>query len=452
MDDNLYLSTYEAALAVVATSMKKARLRIDTLIINSIIGGMLFTSGGMLHVLIEGTMPEIYKSNPGIIYLLQGLVWPIGLTYVVILGVDLFNSNILFFSAGLCRKAISVIDLIISWTISYAFNLVGTIFVCYVICHYSHATTSELYVQGSTEVILSKTSFSFVQNLIKAIAGNFYVCLAIYLQLMAKPIHVKFIMMVLPIFTFVSMGFTHSVADMYLLIIGLINKAPVSVGLVVWKVFIPGAIGNIIGGSFFGVVITYYLHIVVVERDRKELNLPNYEMKDEQPYINQDSRVIRQKKPQFEEEELTSEESSKSDLSPDDLQPKPYRKPSRPNVVRRSTSRNSSISVRSRKSPKNVFPVYGMRNGSKRERSIAGEIDDDAEDTDNENGAEYIGNQLARVITGRRNSRPDLEARPSRRSNIEIPSPIRDQESSNNIPEHSESSTFEQDLAESEKL
>ncbi|KGK32416.1 hypothetical protein JL09_g6977, partial [Pichia kudriavzevii] len=33
---------------------------------------------------------------------------------------------------------------------------------------------------------------------------------------MVKPLHVKFLMIFLPIFTFVSMGFSHAVADMFM--------------------------------------------------------------------------------------------------------------------------------------------------------------------------------------------------------------------------------------------
>lgn len=118
MDDNLYLTTYEAALAVVATAMKKARLRIDVLVINSLMGGMLFTTGGMLYDLIRAGFSGINETNPGVISLLQGICYPIGLFYVVILGVDLFNSNILFFSTALCRGAVSFLDLFISWFVS----------------------------------------------------------------------------------------------------------------------------------------------------------------------------------------------------------------------------------------------------------------------------------------------------------------------------------------------
>ncbi|RCK57839.1 hypothetical protein Cantr_06849 [Candida viswanathii] len=435
VDDNSYLTTYEAALAVVATAMKKARLRIDVLMLNSILGGMFFCTGGMLHVLIQGEFSGALENNPGVVSLLTGLMYPIGLFYVVILGVDLFNSNILFFSTGLCRGAISIWDLLISWIVSYWFNLVGNIFVCYVICTYSGITEQSALVTASLELLEQKVSFSFVQTFIKGIAGNFFVCLAIFLQLMAKPLHVKFLMMTLPVFTFVTFGFTHSVADMFMIIVGLINGAPVSVATAAWKLFVPAAIGNIIGGSFFGVVITWYLHIYVVEQDRKALDLPQYELRDEQPELNQDSRVVRQKKARFDEDVVQQEESADSDETrqedPQDFIPVPiYDDESIQLSVTKHDldSRSTTIPHCQQSFPEevrtlsdNLFPVYGMGEPLARERTIAGSYERPSrrgssdsyaysnDESEAEPEAEYIGSQLKRVFT-QRSRALDLEA------------------------------------------
>ncbi|KAK6458223.1 putative formate transporter 1 [Scheffersomyces xylosifermentans] len=465
MDESYYLTTHETALAVVATAMKKARLRIDTLILNSIMGGILFSTGGMLYVLVGSNCYGLNESNPGIVSLIQGALYPIGLFYVVIMGVDLFNSNILFFSAALCRNAVSILDLSISWMVSYWFNLVGNIFVCYVICHYSHVSQEASFVTGSMDIVVKKASFTFVENLIKAMAGNFFVSLAIYLQLMAKPLHVKFFMMALPIFSFVSMGFTHAVADMFIIIIGLINHAPVSVAEIAWKVFLPGALGNMIGGSFFGIVITWYLHLVVVERDQRELNLPKYEVRDEQPELGMDSRVVRQKPsmeeiindyPNIEEKLADSHESSDSNTS-SDFRPQQLFGPSKQSLelkpmMSRATgaTRFSTRSrVRSLKSPKNVFPVYGMGPPSKRDSIIAngryGQEEGNIDDTDiastysahigeeemEPRSASYIGEQLKRVVSRRKSTSTsrlrrqpsDLESQRRRLSTI-IDTPI----------------------------
>lgn len=425
VDESLYLTTQEAALAVVATAMKKARLLIDTLAVNSLVGGILFSAGGMLAVMIESKCPETMSTNPGYVSLLQGLLYPIGLFYVVTLGADLFNSNILFFSVGLARGATSIVDLIISWFVSWWLNLGGTIFVCYIFCHYSGVTTQPLMVSGSIEILEAKASATFVETLIKAIAGNYFVCLAIYLQLMAKPLHVKFMLMALPIFTFVSMGFTHSVADMYMIVIGLINGANVSVATAAWKLFLPGALGNIIGGSSFGLIVPWYLHLYVVERDQRHLHLPRYELRDEQPELNQDSRVVRVRVPDDEDIEDDEAQPFYNSEKPGDFENSTLSSHSYPTPDDLAVRALSRVSTRSRiqkkkleKSPVNVFPVYGMGPASERERSIAFGISDDINNgastldrSDSQTIAEPMGERLRRTLS-RRTTRRDEESHP----------------------------------------
>lgn len=387
-DETYYITPHEAALAVVATSMKKARLRLDTLIINSIVGGVLFSAGGMLHLCAEAENPDLWKTNPGIVHFMQGLVYPIGLFYVVVMGADLFNSNILYFSVGFCRGAVSILDLLISWSVSWFCNLGANLFVCYVICHLSGITRSDTYVTGSIEIAMDKIDASFIETFIGAIAANFCVCLAVYLQLMAKPLHVKFFLMGLPVFTFVTMGFNHAVADMYLVPMGMFNGAPLSVGKLIWKNLIPVALGNSLGGSIFGIVIPWYSHLVVVERDRRLLNLPQFEAKDEQPELEMDSRVVRV--PTEKEEEFDSsdfdEQNNNDNYNPVSYRPQPDRRFSRTSKASGSLSRIptgasalSHRSLRSVRSPPGVFPVLGMGEPLSREKSIASRQGNDLE-------------------------------------------------------------------------
>lgn len=415
--ESLYLTTHEAALAVVATALKKARQLFSTLAINALLGGILFSSGGMLYVMLLAELGGIYATNPGVISVLQALVYPIGLFYVVTMGVDLFNSNILYFTVGVVRGAVSVTDVLVSLVVSWWLNLVGNIFVCYVMCHYSGVSSTPSMVAASVLIVQNKMQLSFVQTLIKAMAGNFFVCLAMYLQLMAKPLHVKLIVMALPIFTFVCVGFTHSVADMYMIIMGLINGAPHSVGACSWKLFLPSALGNIIGGAVFSLVVPWYLHLVVVERDKKQLHLPNYEMRDEQPELNQDSRVVHLPAAEGQFENII-------EVTDDEIEKWPPANAELPNLARlptRASSRSAPTSTRTamrkRKSPKNVFPVLGMGESGPHERAVAygedGPVEEDAESNDGANSATLIGERLWRSFT-RNPLNTDLEGRLAR--------------------------------------
>ncbi|CCH62170.1 hypothetical protein TBLA_0G02300 [Henningerozyma blattae CBS 6284] len=292
-DDTLYLNPHEAALAVIATSMKKARLRLDILFLNSITGGLLFVPGGLLFIALHSECLEILHTNPGVLTFIGAANFTIGLFFVLINGAELFNSNILYFSLGLIRNSVTIFDLVISWIVSLIGNLGGCLFATYLFVYVSTTGTSKDWVEGSIYLLNEKNSFNFIRTFIKAIAGNWFVCLAVYLQLMVKPTHVKLIVMGLPIFTFVSLGFTHVIADMPILFLGMLNGGHLSVGKYIWRLLIPAVLGNIVGGVAFTILVPYYLHLLVVEFDRKKLNLPNYEERDEQPDVNMDSRVVR---------------------------------------------------------------------------------------------------------------------------------------------------------------
>lgn len=494
MVESGYLTTYEAALALVATAMKKSRLRIDALIINAFMGGMLFTTGGMFHIMLQALLRQTFMLNPGIIHLLTGISYSLGLLFVIVMGTELFNSNVLFFTVGLVRGGVSIFDVLISWIISWGFNLVANIFVCYIICYYSGIFASPAYARASREVVMDKLSYSFVQTLIKGMAGNFFVALATYLQIMARPLHVKFFLICFPVVTFVSLGFTHAVADMFLLIMGLINNAPTKVGTIIWKVLIPATLGNIIGGAFFGVVIPWYSHILMVEYDQQLLQLPQYDLRDEQPEINMDSRVVRQR-----DKDSSDDESSFSIDEPGVKERERLKKNQKEkhnkvkeaeieeknsnSADRRSTASSGSnsldqvsaalpqtiyssfnhsvdnattsglsrlntggtaMSSRSRsksiRSPKNVFPVYGMGAPLEREQSIASGVPYDldvrnsiaASENSNSNNyndndigiydgtddkhtsAEFLGSRIRKVFSRlQRSTNSDLERDPS---------------------------------------
>lgn len=394
VDDTYYITPHEAALAVVATAMKKSRLPFYILFINSIMGGFLFSSGGMLHVMCQAGSSGLIPGKYIFVSVAQGAVYSIGLFYVIICGMELFNSNILYFSVGVVRGAVTLMDLIISWFVSFWVNLASSIFVVYVICYCSGIFKEESFVVGTIAIGEVKNSFTFAENILKGVAGNFFVCLAVYLQIMVKPLHVKFLMIFLPIFTFVSMGFSHAVADMFMVPAAIFNNVGYGFGHYFWKMMLPVAIGNIIGGSFFGIVITWYLHLHVIEQDMKKLKLPAYEETDEQPMLNMDSRVVRNPGSHvIPSEEFNSDQSSElKGYEPDEtssISKMTSRRSmntaqslrstrTRTSGYRRGLSRVGTLSsIRSRnsrqiRSPRGVFPVTDMGPPLEKERTIAG--------------------------------------------------------------------------------
>lgn len=383
VDDTLYITPHETALAVVATSMKKSRLRLHALVVDSIMGAMLFSAGGMLYVMCEAENSGLIdRGYTGIVSLFQGAVYTFGLFFVIQTGMELFNSNVLFFTVGVLRGAVSMVDLIISWTVSFWVNLGSTIFVVYVICYLSGILKEPQYVEGTLRIAKRKIAASFMETFLRAIAGNFCVCLATYLQMMVKPPHVKFLMLFFPIFTFVAMGFTHVVADMFLVPCGIFNNCGYGFGHYFWKIMLPGALGNIVGGVFFSVMIPWFLHLVVIEQDMKKLNLPAYEEKDEQPMLNMDSRVVRViNRPNniakvsthvVETGSLCDSLSDENEYDDKDTTWKAYSSSTGGPAKRAKSVATSAVRLRRViRSPKGVFPVAGMGPPLRKERTIA---------------------------------------------------------------------------------
>jgi formate/nitrite transporter FocA (FNT family) len=109
------------------------------------------------------------------------------------------------------------------------------------------------------------------------------VCLAVWLSFGARSAGDKVLVMLLPVAAFVAAGFEHSVANMYLIPIGLFIRAWVPAELLTqigpslpdltgltWPAFfaslVPVTIGNIIGGG--GLVGGVYWFVYLRKRPR----------------------------------------------------------------------------------------------------------------------------------------------------------------------------------------
>ena len=94
-----------------------------------------------------------------------------------------------------------------------------------------------------------------VELFARAILCNALVCLAVWLSVAARTAAGKVVTIVFPITAFVALGFEHSVANMYLLPVGLAAGAEGSIAEVIVNIAI-ATLGNIVGGAG-GVALAY---------------------------------------------------------------------------------------------------------------------------------------------------------------------------------------------------
>ena len=215
----------------------------------------------------------------GLVRLLAGLVFSLGLILVVVGGAELFTGNNLIMMAFMNKK-VSFGKLMRNWAIVFTGNFVGSIATA-IIMFYSKQFTFGGGAIGlaALNTAESKASLGFVQAITLGIMCNALVCLAVWLCFSARSTTDKILSIIPPIAAFVASGFEHSIANMYFIPIGLfiktggdakffeaIEKTSENFPNLTWANFfvknlLPVTIGNIIGGALMVGVVYWSVYL-----------------------------------------------------------------------------------------------------------------------------------------------------------------------------------------------
>ncbi|HRE26425.1 MAG TPA: formate/nitrite transporter family protein, partial [Anaerolineales bacterium] len=204
----------------------------------------------------------------GVIRLLAGLAFGLGLILVVVGGAELFTGNTLIVMAFASGK-VSLWSLLRNWAIVYAANLVGAVATAALVFLTGH------YANGGGSVGLNMLSTGEAKTAIAFLPAVASVCLAVWLTFSARTTTDKILSIIPPITAFVAASFEHSVANMYFIPTALMVKAwgtpafwetiqrtPADFPHLTFANFInnlvPVTIGNIIGGAVM-VGLVYWL-------------------------------------------------------------------------------------------------------------------------------------------------------------------------------------------------
>ena len=214
----------------------------------------------------------------GVIRILAGLAFCLGLILVVVGGAELFTGNNLIAIAWASGK-VSTAKLLRNWTIVYLGNFVGSLGTAVLML----LSRQYLFGKGAIGVAalntaVAKVNYDFLQAIALGILCNGLVCLAVWMSYSARSTLDRIAAIIFPITAFVAAGFEHSVANMYFVPYGLLVKAfdPAFItevgarvpGLesLTWSSFfmnnlLPVTIGNIIGGTLLVAVIYWSVYL-----------------------------------------------------------------------------------------------------------------------------------------------------------------------------------------------
>lgn len=270
-----FLSAKEAVDKYIAGCESKVNMSFPKLFVRSMLAGMMIAMGA------SGSSVAAHAiSNVGVARLVAGVVFPVGLMMVILLGAELFTGDCLMIMATVERKH-SPLQLIKTLVIVFVGNFVGGgllavgIGVCGQLDY-----SSGLLGAYTIKVALGKVNISFGTAVVSGILCNILVCAAVMMALCAADITGKLLASFFVIMLFVTSGFEHCVANMYYITAGLIAKGnpdyvqaameqygytAQQLASLNWQNFLlknllPVTIGNIIGGMVIVGLPLYYLN------------------------------------------------------------------------------------------------------------------------------------------------------------------------------------------------
>lgn len=247
-----------AAFAAATTlGASKAATPLAKVFLLAVLAGAYISLGALLALSVGGASPALAAANPGLSKFLFGAVGlPLGLTLVVTAGGELFTGNTLLVGAAALAGKARWPALALNWAVAFVGNFLGCLLIVRLAVVAACLTPPSVAVAVS--VATAKVGMSFTKAFVRGLLCNWLVCLGVYLSNAASGFGSKFLAVFLPVSAFVTMGFDHSVANMFLVPMGMALGADVG-----WKAFLvanlwPVTLGNIVGGM--GMVAgMYYL-------------------------------------------------------------------------------------------------------------------------------------------------------------------------------------------------
>lgn len=189
--------------------------------------------------------------------IVMGVSFGIALSLVVMAGSELFTGNNLVMAAGLSRRQVSILDAVKLWIFCWVGNLAGSVLlaVMYVQTGLATGAVGEFIAKTSAAKMATASNELFFRGIL----CNMLVCLAVWCGNKMKSESGKLIMIFWCLFAFITSGYEHSIANMTLLAIGVLNPLgeAISIGGYFYNLFFV-TIGNMVGGILF-VAVPYLI-------------------------------------------------------------------------------------------------------------------------------------------------------------------------------------------------
>jgi len=213
-----------------------------------IVSGAHIGFGSYLAITVGGACPGIAQTNPGLQKIIFGSFGlPFGLIMTLVTGGELFTGNTALVTAAALEGKTDGKGLAKSWIASYFGNFVGSLLLAYLA--FKSGTLGA--APASVAIATAKCTLAWDVAFVRGILCNWLVCMAVYMASGCTSLIGKMTAVYFPISSFVALGLDHSVANMFIIPLGIMRGAEITIGQFIMKNLIPVTLGNIVGGALF---------------------------------------------------------------------------------------------------------------------------------------------------------------------------------------------------------
>jgi formate/nitrite transporter len=253
----------EIAERVESIGVTKARLPLLSQATLGVLAGGFIGLGALYFTFITSD-PSLGFATSRI---LGGVAFSLGLILVVVAGAELFTGNNFLVMAWASRR-ITTWELARNWLIIYAANFVGALGLVLLVFLSNHWQAAGGAVgANAVKIAYAKAALPFAEAFFRGILCNILVCLAVWLALAGRSVVDKIFAIVFPISAFVAAGFEHSVANMYLIPLGILLQDGTQLAnleTLTWTGLVanlvPVTLGNIAGGGVMVALVYYFVY------------------------------------------------------------------------------------------------------------------------------------------------------------------------------------------------
>ncbi len=282
----------DIAKAAIAAGCTKCNITWQKLLVLGFLAGAYIAFGALLSEIVAGGLSNGTITAPdgsvwklalpaGLVKFAAGAVFPVGLMLVVIAGSELFTGNCMFAPLSVLNREATLRGLIKNWSLVYAGNFLGSIFVAFFLAYQCGFFDNPPWAAWAATVANTKCGLDFWTAFLRGIGCNWLVCLAVWLAISSEDVISKIFSCWFPIMAFVTIGFEHSVANMFFIPLGIFvaNNPEIAsklaeanvgsanlLGGTGWYNFlvtnlIPVTLGNIVGAALFVAALYWYVYL-----------------------------------------------------------------------------------------------------------------------------------------------------------------------------------------------